>query len=242
MEFMKDWLYYSLVSLIRKNWLERKYPNRVVKYEFQDSDELPDLDKPAIYVANHWIGENRSLTPCVIACSLPVRFYPWIASDLTNYKDAHALLKRGFIDSDINLDNEITKFFLSLGIAMVTVPMIRTIGVIPVYSGDTSKIRRSFEISLEYLREGKSLLIFPEDSHTEMRDGVYPFQSGVGHLVNQYQDTGDPITVYPIAVDGSANVIVGYPVIFQDRKPRREISLELEKKVRDLYNSNEDSE
>ncbi len=126
-------------------------------------------------------------------------------------------------------------------IASLSTPLLRATGCIPVYP-DAARLRKTFEISLTLLQEGKCLLIFPEDP-TLPADPIThmtPFKKGFALLGEWfYHRTRERLRFYPLAVHESRCVMVGQPVTYDPLNPtsgeRLRIKRLIEHSVREMY-------
>ena len=104
--------------------------------------------------------------------------------------------------------------------------------------------RRSFSFAGDLADRGWNILIFPEGITTP-NGQLQPFRAGIGVLANQLN-----IPVVPVRLDGlfdmkktnrilhrpgQVRVTIGAPVHFPPDRDSREIALELERRVADLY-------
>jgi len=91
-----------------------------------------------------------------------------------------------------------------------------SVGCIPV--PDTHQQQEeTFQTSLAILKQGKFLLIVPEDPKTEPDPltGIRPFKRGflrLGELY--YQETGARLPFYPVVIHEAGLVIVGKPIAY----------------------------
>lgn len=192
---------------------------------------------PAIYIANH-LG---AIGPIESILSVPVRFYPWIIAEMTDFKRAPKYLFDDFVHPVLHLSGQFGLIFSTL-LTKISVRLLRTIGSVSIdrFGGLTTD---GFRHSLRLLHEGKNLLIFPEDPllpldpETLMRH----FMAGFATLCSLFQaEAGTPLPVYPMAVHaGSETVAIGKPEYYLPQGQHREaintFSQQLETRVRELY-------
>jgi len=192
---------------------------------------------PAVYIANH-LG---AIGPIETILSVPIRFYPWIIAEMTDFKRAPQYLLDDFVYPVLHLGGRFGLLFSPL-LTKISVRLVRTIGSISIYSfgGLTTD---GFRHSLRLLHEGKDLLIFPEDPllpldpDTLMRH----FMPGFATLCSLFQgETGCPLPVYPMAVHaGSETIAIGKPEYYHPQGHHRQainaFSLQVERHVSELY-------
>ncbi|OGN91465.1 MAG: hypothetical protein A2Y88_10675 [Chloroflexi bacterium RBG_13_48_10] len=192
---------------------------------------------PALYIANH-LG---AIGPIETILSVPIRFYPWIISEMLDFKLAPKYLFDDFIHPVLHLNGRFGLLFSTL-LTKISVRLLRAIGSVSIdrFGGMTTD---GFRQSLRMLKEGRNLLIFPEDAllpvnpDTSMRH----FMPGFVTLCSLYQaSAGSLLPVYPIAVHaGSETVAIGKPEFFHPLAGHREamnsFNLLIEQRVRMMY-------
>jgi len=70
---------------------------------------------------------------------------------------------------------------------------------------------------MEVLREGKFLLVFPEDYRLpkDPVTKIQPFQHSFVRVGERYYaETGERLEFYPLTIHGTGNLVVGKPVVF----------------------------
>jgi 1-acyl-sn-glycerol-3-phosphate acyltransferase len=192
---------------------------------------------PAIYIANH-LG---ALGPIETILSVPVRFYPWIIAEMIDFKRAPEYLFNDFVHPVLHLNGRFGRLFSTL-LTKISVRLLRAIGSVSIdrFGGMTTD---GFRQSLRLLREGKNLLIFPEDSllpldpDTLMRH----FMSGFVTLCSLFQaDACSLLPVYPMAVHAASEIVsIGKPEFYKPHGQHREtinrFSEQVQERVRTLY-------
>ena len=193
---------------------------------------------PAIFVSNH-LG---SIAPVQIVLSLPVRLYPWVIAEMTDLRRAPLYLLDDFIRPAWHLEGKFGLFASKL-VSQVAVRLLNGLGSIPI---DRSRgvFMGSYHRSLELLRQGKNLLIFPEDSdapldsETQMR----PFMRGFVLLSPMYYRlTGRQLPFYPVAVSSlRKKVAIDRPLYYdlrygQDREAIGQFCRHLQARIEKMY-------
>ena len=192
---------------------------------------------PAIYISNH-LG---ALGPIETILSVPIRFYPWIIAEMMDFKRAPEYLFNDFVRPVLHLQGWVGIRFSTL-LTKISVRLLRAIGSVSIdrFGGMTTD---GFRHSLRLLREGKNLLIFPEDpllsldSDTLMRH----FMPGFATLCSLFQsDECTLLPVYPLAVHATSETIaIGTPEFFHPHGHHRDainaFSQIVETRVRTLY-------
>src|SRR4030065_725158 len=78
---------------------------------------------PAIYIANH-LG---TIGPIETILSVPVRFYPWIIAEMTDFKRAPEYLFNDFVHPVLHLNGRCGMNFSTL-LTKISVRLLRAIG------------------------------------------------------------------------------------------------------------------
>ena len=110
----------------------------------------------AVIVANH-LG---SFGPLALMSSLTHKLYPWVVHEVTNLKDCAAYIRRDFVEKELKLRSFAGRE-LSRLLGRICVHLMSYLKAIPVYR-KSRELVKTFEISLSYLKSGKTLLIFPD--------------------------------------------------------------------------------
>jgi 1-acyl-sn-glycerol-3-phosphate acyltransferase len=192
---------------------------------------------PAIFIANH-LGPTG---PIETILSVPIRFYPWVIAEMADYEKAPRYLFDDFVHPILHLGGRFGLFISTL-LTKISVRLFKAIGAVSIdrfggYAVD------GFRHSLRLLKEGKNLLIFPENSllpldpETSMRH----FMPGFATLCKIYKkETGELLPVYPLAVNARCELVsIGKPEFYQAQGHQAEtiqaFSDRLESRVRQLY-------
>ncbi len=165
---------------------------------------------PAVFIANH----AESIGPIAACCSIPLRLYPWIIADMVDRDLAPAYLQWDFVERNFSMKPPISLWISKL-LSRVTVPLLRSIGCIPVYKGDYEHTIESLQQSMKVLLQGKFLLVFPEDNSLPMDPAtkMQPFQRTFVRLGEMYyEETGQRLEFYPVTIHTSGYVEVGKAV------------------------------
>lgn len=182
--------------------------------------ELGRCSGPAIFVANH----SGPVGPAVIAVSVPVRFYPWARAELMDPIRSPQHLYREFAQPALHLGLAAGMWLTGL-LSVVTVPMIRSLGCVAVESQGPwpgSALRES----LALLRQGRALLVFPEDplAPADATTGLHPFKAGFVELCRIYRrTTSTELPIFPVAASRrSRRIAIGPPAFYRDEGHGRE--------------------
>jgi hypothetical protein len=172
---------------------------------------------PAVFISNHLDATG----PIAAACSIPLRVHPWVIADMMDKDMAPLWLQADFVERQLHFKPPLSRWLAS-ALCSISVPLFYSLGCIPVYSHDYDRMRETLETSMGVLREGKFLLVFPED-YRLLKDPVtkmQPFQHSFARLGERYYaETGERLEFYPITIHATGYLVVGKPVIFNPLTP-----------------------
>ena len=191
--------------------------------------------EPVILVANH----AGAFGPVSIITSIPTPTYPWVAHEVTDLATVAPRIQAEFFEQELRLKPPFSAFLARL-IGRVCVAVMKDIGAIPVYQ-KSKDIRTTVMRSLSLLQQGKSILVFAEDSTRRINDVLCEFCTGFIHVAKLYYEaTRQAVQFMPVAVNRSARrICVGAPIRFDASTPfsreKLRIKQELESSVYALY-------
>jgi len=184
--------------------------------ELIGEDNLPRRG-PAVFISNHLDATG----PIAAACSIPLRIHPWVIADMMDKDLAPVWLQADFVERQLHFKPPVSRW-LARAICRISVPLFYSLGCIPVYAHDYERMHESLEISMGVLREGKFILVFPEDYRLP-KDPVtkmQPFQHSFVRLGERYYaETGECLEFYPVAVHETGQLMVKNPVVFNPLNP-----------------------
>jgi 1-acyl-sn-glycerol-3-phosphate acyltransferase len=172
---------------------------------------------PAVFIANHLDATG----PIATACSIPLRVHPWVIADMMDKDLAPLWLQADFVERQLHFKPPVSRW-LARALCSISVPLFYSIGCIPVYANDYERMRDTLEISMSVLREGKFLLVFPEDYRLPIDPvtKMQPFQHSFVRLGEKYYaETGERLEFYPLTIHGTGYLVVGKPVVFNPFNP-----------------------
>jgi hypothetical protein len=200
-------------------------------------DENLPREGPAVFVANHLDAAG----PIATVCSIPLRLHPWVIADMMDKDLAPLWLQADFVERQMHLKPPISQW-LARAICRISVPLFYSVGCIPVYHGNYERLQETMNISISVLRQGKFILIFPEDNllPKDPLTKMQPFKSGFIRLAEQYYlETGKRLDFHPLTIHGTGYLVAGKPVEFNPNNPtgleRRRIKSLLETQIISTY-------
>lgn len=207
---------------------------KVVGKEFVDEEDLP-----AIFVSNH--GEYYG--PIAAVANMPYSYRPWIESQLLEPEKGYPYTYKYTFSLITWLPVFMRKLLAKISVNVVA-RVFSAFDPVPVYRSELRSIFKTFNISVEALKQGDSILLFPESTHNT-EDGKYAkngqvgdFFTGFAHIgVKYFEETGKQIKFYPIYLDKKKRkFIIGKGIEFNSNNDR---SLEKKRLVEELRNSME---
>ena len=174
-------------------------------------ENLPRRGK-AVFIANHLDATG----PIAAACSIPLRVHPWVIAELMDKDLAPLRLQADFVERQLHFKPPVSQW-LSRALCRISVPLFYSLGCIPVYRRDYERMRETLNISMGVLREGKFVLVFPEDNRlpADPVTKMQPFQHSFARLGEMYYaETGECLEFYPVVVHSTGYLVVGKPVAF----------------------------
>lgn len=192
---------------------------------------------PAVFIANHLDATG----PIAAACSIPLRIHPWVIGDMMDEDLAPAWLQEDFTERQLHLQPPLSEWIARV-LCRIAVPLFYSVGCIPVYRGDYERMQETLRMSMDVLRQGQFLLVFPEDNRLSVNPvtKMQPFQHSFARLGEMYyEETGERLEFYPIAIHESGVMRVGKAVTFNPINPvgqeRRRLKVLLEDTIKTMY-------
>ncbi len=137
---------------------------------------------PAVYVANH----AGSHGPISVVRAMPVRLHPWVIDEMLHLRTSVRRLYHDLGSQEWRLPERLG-LAICAPIACLAVPFLRSLCPIEVHRTN-GLFDGCYGASLTLLRQGRSILIFPEDGDAEpdATTGIGPFSTGFAWLCTRY--------------------------------------------------------
>jgi hypothetical protein len=199
-----------------------------------DKENIPSPG-PAVFVSNH-LG---SYAPVAVLSAFPVRLYPWVEHQTTDWKFCPDYLRLNFVEPELHLKQPLSCLVAWL-IAKPCVMLMKVIKAIPVYE-KSMKLTTTWKRSLELLKQKKLLIVFPENEAIPFNEVINEFDQGfIGLAPLYFQKTGRALRFFPVAVHKAAKAIkIGLPVSFNPQKniasERERIKTALQTSITKMY-------
>ena len=202
---------------------------------FFGKEKLP-RDEACIFVGNHLTTNG----PIGICCSFPIELHAWVIADMVDPELAEDYLRVDFVEKSLHLRPPASKR-VAHWLVKLTVPYLKGINGIPVYQ-DYEKFHTTVQMTVDRLKAGKHVLIFPEDSTTP-EDPIYKMAAFSKSMVRVaevfHEQTGKRVAFYPVCVHGSGQVRLGDPIRYSGLSApsaeRLRIKNYLEEAIKQMY-------
>jgi hypothetical protein len=192
---------------------------------------------PAVFIANHLDATG----PIAAASSIPLRVHPWIIANMMDKELAPAWLQEDFTERQLHLKPPVSNW-VARALCRIAVPLFYSIGCIPVYRGDYERMKITLKMSMDILRQGKFLMIFPEDNRMTIdpETRMQPFQRSFARLGEMYyEEKKERLEFYPVVIHSSGIVKIGKSIAFDPLNPvgleRHRLKNLLEDTIRSMY-------
>ncbi len=191
---------------------------------------------PGIFVFNH----REVYGPIAAVVFLPYDMRPWILDKMIDKVQIKAHMYEGTFSRIRWLP-----VFMRQAIAKILSPVVvwalSSFEPIPVYRGTARNVIKTFELSIECLQSGDSILLFPENPEERYTDSekVNDFYRGFANLGRLfYKRTKECVTFYPVYASQRSRVLrIGESVRYNPANGREEEKRIVEvllKRMRDL--------
>lgn len=156
-----------------------------------------------IYVANH----SAAGGPFTYELFFPFRFVPWGAHEMCgNYRKRWRYLYDVFYQQKLGW-GKLRAFLVATPFALISRLVYNGAELIPTYHD--LRLIRTIRQSLDVLRAGRNILIFPEVSDDGYHDILRDINGGFVLLARRYRAaTGSDVPIYPVCYSASRNRIV----------------------------------
>jgi 1-acyl-sn-glycerol-3-phosphate acyltransferase len=163
--------------------------------------QLPDK---AIYIANH----SGAAGPLTISMYFPIHLVPWGAHPMTeHYFKRWQYLYYVFYRQKLKY-SKVRSWILATLFGLISKALYNGVQLIPTYTD--LRLKNTMNLSIDHLKIGNSLLIFPEDSEDGYHDHIKDFHAGFIYLAEKYaQEESNHIPIVPLYYHKSLKEIRG---------------------------------
>jgi 1-acyl-sn-glycerol-3-phosphate acyltransferase len=172
----------------------------------------------SMIVANH----EGAWGPVVTRAWLPLPTAPWVNWQITRRKYCRQFLSGFFFMEQAHMKGWIAR---PLGVILepLLVHLLRVGDAVPVYFSN-ARVTITYKKSLEMLKAGKTLMVFPDDESTLQDLYVPGFHDGyLATAKLYYKQTEKKLLIYPLCLSSRRNLMaLGEPVEFDPDKDFKE--------------------
>ena len=171
-----------------------------------------DFIEPAVYVCRH--SDNKG--PVVSMANLPMPVHPWSYSVWCDAEECYKQCVNYTFSVRYGWGEFRTKLVARL-IAKPFSALIRSAGAIPVYR-NSLKVRETFKESVEALKRGESLLIFPDVDYTSQGGDAGALYEGFLMLERlYYKEVGSHLPFVPMHIsEKEKRLVLGDTISFRE--------------------------
>jgi hypothetical protein len=169
----------------------------------------------AIFVSNH----EGIFAPLVLMLFANQDFVPWVVYENLDVRLCRGYLRRDFVEPVLRLRPPLSRL-VSAMISPFCVGIMKYVDAIPVFHS-SKRIVETMELSVETLKQGRNLLIFPENPRDEGGEDLKSFLTGFVHLAKEcYEQNRQTVGFVPVFVDRKSNEIhFGAHIPFDPQAP-----------------------
>lgn len=180
-----------------------------MKYNAPAKEDFPE---PAVYVCRH----SNMKGPILSMVNLPIHVHPWAYYVWCDEDSCRKQCEEYTFSVRFGWPKWKTNMVARL-ISKPFAALIRSAGSIPVYR-NSFKVRETFKQSVEALKRGESLLIFPDVEYTVQKGDTGALYEGFLMLEKMYmKETGKHLRFIPMHIsDGQRRLVLSEPICFED--------------------------
>lgn len=172
---------------------------------------------PTVYVCSH----GNMTGPLATQCYLPFATRPWVLHVFLDRGSCRAQYRDYTFTRRFGLPRPLAAF-LALAVSGYVSALVRSVGAIPVYRGSV-KLKETFRGTVEALRAGDSVAVFPDVDYTDESAGMGEMYEGF-LLIDRFwrRFSEDRLAFVPLRMEGEARrIVAGKPVYFDREADRR---------------------
>lgn len=222
---MKSWVYNFIKGMVKLF---------VKKPDIYCAEDLNNI-RSSIFVSNH-VG---FFGPLIINLYVDMKLTPWVIHDIADKRLCKKYINSDFTETQLKLRPPIS-YIISLIISPICVSIMKYLNAIPVYKG-SPKVFETIEMTLDGLKKGHNILIFPEDRNKKYNDIIDEFDIGFINVAKMYYKRyGELISFYPVCVNKNQNRIsIGRKIVYDPNIPfkieRKRIADYLMNNISNMY-------
>ena len=188
--------------------------------------------EPAVYICRH----SNAKGPIASIINMPMEIHPW---SLHVFHETESCRKH-YAEYTFRVRFGWSKFkselVARLG-AWAFTALLHSVGSIPVYR-NSAKIYNTFKQSMEALKNGESVLVFPDVDYTKTDGDTGDLYNGFVILERMYfKETGKHLPFVTLHIsDAKKEIFLGEPVMFEEGVPFKQQQQTVVQKLHDVMN------
>ncbi len=188
--------------------------------------------EPAVYICRH----SDAKGPIASIINIPIEVHPWSFHVFCEVESCRKHYAEYTFHVRFGWSKFKSELVARLGAAPFTA-LLHSVGAIPVYR-NSAKIYNTFKQSVAALKNGESVLIFPDVDYTKTDGDTGDLYDGFVILERMYfKETGKHLPFVTMHIsDAKRSVFLGEPVMFEEGIPFKQQQLTVVQKLHDVMN------
>lgn len=191
-----------------------------------------DFTEPAVYVCRH----SDNMGPILTMANLPIAVRPWAYYVWCDEQEC----RRQCVDYTFTVRYGWSRRKAEFAARLISKPfsgLIRSAGAIPVYR-NSLRIRETFRESVDALKRGESILIFPDVDYTSQEGETGLLYEGFLMLEKlYYKETGKHLPFVPIHISRKQRkLMIARPILFGNDASFKEEKIRVIQQMQDVLN------
>jgi len=189
--------------------------------------------EPAVYICRH----SNAKGPIASIINMPMEIHPW---SLYLFHETESCRKH-YAEYTFHVRFGWSKFkselVARLGAGLFTA-LIHSVGSIPVYR-NSAKVYNTFKQSVAALKNGESVLVFPDVDYSKVDGDTGDLYNGFVILERMYfKETGKHLPFVTLHIsDEKRSLFLGEPVMFEEGIPFKQQQQTIVRKLHDVMNA-----
>lgn len=175
------------------------------------SGDFAENDEPRLFIANHSAANG----PFTYELYFPYTFVPWGTHEMCgNYKERWNYLYHVFYQQKLHFCKPVA-FTIATLFAVISKMLYNGAELIPTYTD--IRMKDTFAKSIDLLKSGRNVLIFPENSSDGYHEELKEYHPGFVLLARLYKRrTGKDLPICAVYFSGRKNrMVIDKPVYLQ---------------------------
>lgn len=191
-----------------------------------------NIEGPVVYVMHH----QNLFGPFIALMWFPKHLHAWILHVFLDRKACYDQYVNYTLTRRLGFNRPLAKL-VALPLSYLTAKLLNSGKGIPVYRG-SRKVIHTFELSLDALKKGESIVIFPDIDYKDSSPLMKEMYAGFLYLEKYYHEaTGKHLSFIPLYVSRKKRMLVAdQQITFRDGKDFEEELKVVYQKIRSHLN------